>query len=101
MKQHTFKLSLICACTVFLFSCKTNGQETNRDGERKRGERPSIEELFEKMDANEDGLLSRKEVKGPLKKNFKKIDVNEDGFLSKEEIEKAPKPKRERPQRRE
>ena len=49
------------------------------------------------MDANKDGKLSKKEVKGPLKDDFKKIDANEDGFLSKKEIEKMPKKKEERP----
>ena len=47
------------------------------------------------MDADEDGKLSKKEVKGPLKNDFSKIDTNEDGYLSKEELEKAPKPERQ------
>lgn len=46
------------------------------------------------MDANEDGKLSKEEVKGPLKNDFTKIDTDEDGFLSKEEIEQVPKPER-------
>ena len=56
-------------------------------------EPPSVEEIFKKMDKDEDGKLSEKEVKGPLKKQFAKIDADEDGFLSQEEVEKAPKPK--------
>lgn len=64
-------------------------------GEQRK--RPTIEELFKQMDANKDGKLSKKEVKGPLKDDFKKIDANEDGFLSKKEIEKMPKKKEERP----
>jgi Ca2+-binding EF-hand superfamily protein len=31
-----------------------------------------------------------------LKKDFKKTDTNEDGFLSKKEIKKAPRPKRKK-----
>jgi Ca2+-binding EF-hand superfamily protein len=29
-----------------------------------------------------------------LKKDFKKIDANEDGFITKKELKKAPKPER-------
>jgi hypothetical protein len=45
------------------------------------------------MDANEDGKLSKYEVKGPLEKDFAKVDTNEDGFLSEKELEKTTKPK--------
>ena len=66
--------------------------------ERENNEKPkgplSIKQLFKELDKDEDGKISFKEVKGPLKKDFKKIDTNKDGFLSKKEIEKAPKPKR-------
>ena len=46
------------------------------------------------MDKNDDGKLSKDEVKGPLKDEFAKIDTDEDGFISKKEFEKAPRPKR-------
>ncbi|MFT6066595.1 MAG: Ca2+-binding EF-hand superfamily protein, partial [Paraglaciecola sp.] len=48
---------------------------------------------------NEDGKISLKEAKGPLKTDFKIIDTNEDGFISKKEMKKAPKP--ERPEKKE
>jgi Ca2+-binding EF-hand superfamily protein len=52
------------------------------------------------MDTNEDGKLSKDEVKGPLANDFSKIDTNNDGFISKKELEKAPKPRQGgRPQR--
>ena len=70
---------------AFFTSCQLMAQNNQR-GDRKP---PSIEELFEQMDENEDGMLSKEEVKGPLKKDFAKIDTNEDGLLSKEELEKA------------
>ncbi|WP_339662607.1 EF-hand domain-containing protein, partial [uncultured Polaribacter sp.] len=31
---------------------------------------------------------------GPLAESFSKIDTNEDGFISKEELKNAPKPER-------
>ena len=46
------------------------------------------------MDANEDGKLSKKELKGPIKNDFSKIDTNEDGFITKAELKRAPKPVR-------
>jgi Ca2+-binding EF-hand superfamily protein len=66
----------------------------NRD--RKEQTLPSIKQIFKDLDTNEDGKISLKEVKGPLKKDFKKIDTNENGFLSKKEIKKASKPKRKK-----
>lgn len=60
---------------------------------------PTIKQIFKDLDTNEDGKISLKEAKGPLKTNFKKIDTNEDGFISKKEMKKAPKPAR--PEKRE
>ncbi|MEM9000786.1 MAG: EF-hand domain-containing protein [Bacteroidota bacterium] len=82
------------ACTA----CQTKAQ--SNDGERQHRRPPSIEQLFKDLDANEDGKLSEKEVRGPLKKHFIKVDLNEDGYLTKEELEKAPKPKRKNGQNR-
>lgn len=61
----------------------------NRNGDDKR---PSVAQIFEQMDANNDGKLSKKEVKGPLQRDFSKVDTDEDGFITKKELEKAPKP---------
>ena len=94
MKTKRILLGL-SAGVIFSISC--NAQQANN---RERREPPSIDEIFEHMDENEDGFLSEEEVKGPLKKMFAKIDENEDGLLSREEIENAPKPeRRQRPNR--
>jgi len=47
------------------------------------------------LDKDEDGKLSKKEIKGPIKDDFAKIDTDEDGYITKEELEKAPSPKAE------
>lgn len=96
MKTKGLKLATI-ALTLGLFtSCNMNAQ--NSGGGRQAQEPPTVAEIFKQMDKDEDGKLSKKEIKGPLKNDFAKIDSNEDGFLSKEELEKAPKPSRkERP----
>lgn len=66
----------------------------SNERERQNNRRPSIDQLFEDLDANEDGKLSKAEIKGPLKRDFDKIDADEDGFLTREELKKAPKPER-------
>ena len=91
MKANKKQLLLILAG---LFFTTTQLMAQSNDERRERREPPSIDEIFEHMDANEDGKLSKKEVKGPLSKHFDKVDTNEDGFISREELEKAPKPKR-------
>ncbi len=92
MKTKRLKLALIGLALGLFASTKLSAQD--RPDRRADKEPPSTAEIFKEMDKDEDGLLSTKEVKGPLKNDFTKIDANEDGFLSKEEVEKAPKPKR-------
>lgn len=91
MINRTLKITVLSFGMAILTSSSLFAQSQNN---RERKEKPSIEELFEMMDKNEDGKLSKKEIKGPLKNHFDKIDLNEDGFLTAEELKKAPKPKR-------
>ncbi|OUS01944.1 hypothetical protein A9Q86_04645 [Flavobacteriales bacterium 33_180_T64] len=64
-------------------------QQQGGRGERSQDGQMNVTQLFEHMDTNKDGQLSKQEVKGPLSNNFSEIDINDDGFLSKEEIEKV------------
>lgn len=71
-----------------------------RNGGRNNREQPSVAQIFQHMDANNDGKLSKEEVRGPLQRDFDSVDTNDDGFISKKELENAPKPQgRERGQR--
>lgn len=80
---------------VFVIALFMTNSSFGQSGDRpERKEPPTFKELLEKMDANEDGKLSKKEIKGPLKSDFAKVDTDEDGFISEKEFEKAPKPKR-------
>ena len=88
MKRITLKTGLLFAVLVAFGTVTANAQSK---GERK--EPPTATELLKQMDKDEDGQLSKEEVKGPLKDDFDKIDTDEDGFLTEEELEKAPKPK--------
>lgn len=88
MKLNTIKVGILSIAIASLFSINVNAQSSNRSLNRQP---PTTAELLNMMDANEDGKLSKKEVKGPLKNLFSKIDTDEDGFLNKEELDNAPK----------
>ncbi|MBU2947501.1 EF-hand domain-containing protein [Zobellia uliginosa] len=88
MKKSSF-YTAVATATLTLITVKTSIAQDNR-----KQEPPSANELIEQMDANEDGKLSKDELKGPIKNDFVKIDTNEDGYLSLEELKNAPKPKR-------
>ena len=97
---HSFKTSVF-QCVVILvlltatLSCNAQKATTESDTTAKarpeRGQRPSLDEIFE-MDTNKDGKLAKSEVKGPLLRDFAKIDTDKDGFLSRKEVGNAPKP---------
>ena len=91
MKSKTVKFAWIGAVFSLLIYPTTIAQ--SNDG-NKKNRRPSYAQLLEKLDMNEDGKLSLKEVKGPLKDHYDEIDINEDGFITKEEFDRAPNPKR-------
>jgi len=93
IKLRTGIITLLCICFGVFFS----SAQSEREGRKKP---PTFDELLEKMDENEDGMLSQDEIKGPLKEHFSEADANEDGLLTKEEFEKMPKPERgKRPSR--
>ncbi|GAA3598324.1 EF-hand domain-containing protein [Flavivirga amylovorans] len=95
MKLNTLKTVALFFGMVLFISTGLFGQDKHQRPEKP----PTIDKLFEDLDENEDGKLSKKEIKGPLENHFSKIDTNEDGFLTKEELEKAPKPKGRKPQK--
>jgi Ca2+-binding EF-hand superfamily protein len=90
-------LSLSMVVTLAMISCnstKETTQETSRTVSTQEKGRPNPDEMFTKMDTNNDGKLSKEEAQGPLKENFSKIDTNSDGYISKEELKNMPKPER-------
>ncbi|WP_055444802.1 EF-hand domain-containing protein [Lacinutrix himadriensis] len=89
MKSSTIKKTVLAFGIVVLISNGAFAQSQNRQEKTP----PSFSELIKEMDANEDGKLSKDEIKGPLKEDFSKIDTDEDGFISEEEFKNAPKPK--------
>ena len=91
MKSNTLKIAVLFFGTALFISNYSYGQS---QGRQERKEPPTFKQLLKDMDANEDGKLSKKEIKGPLKEHFDKVDADEDGFITEEELNKAPKPKR-------
>ncbi|MBP2830665.1 EF-hand domain-containing protein [Aquimarina sp. U1-2] len=95
MKRYIMKLLVMMTLSSVITSCKSQNDPATQHSKNQRNQRPpSIEQIFETMDANEDGRLSETEVKEPLENNFAEIDTDSDGFLSVEEVENAPKPNR-------
>ncbi|TLP79162.1 EF-hand domain-containing protein [Maribacter sp. ACAM166] len=88
MKRTTLKKGILIGLIALLGTVSMNAQSKSD-----RKEPPSFTELLKQMDKNEDGKLSKNEVKGPLKNDFAKIDTDKNGFISKKELENAPKPK--------
>ena len=88
--KNVFRTAVLVFGITLFMSNSSFGQSENRPDRKKP---PTFEELLEKMDTNEDGKLSKKEVKGPLKEHFATVDTDEDGFITEEELKKAPKPK--------
>ncbi|MGJ8593429.1 MAG: EF-hand domain-containing protein [Aquaticitalea sp.] len=90
MKNSKINTAILSFGIVVLMSTNSFGQGQNKQEKKP----PTFKELLKEMDKNEDGKLSKDEVKGPIKDDFATIDTDEDGFISEKELEKAPKPKR-------
>lgn len=93
MIGRNIKSAVLIGLFSVLFTFSAIAQQQNR-GEKKQRTPPTFAQLLKDMDTNEDGKLSKKEIKGPLKENFDEVDTDEDGFITEEEFKKAPKPKR-------
>jgi|GEM_PF-1522184 len=85
---------------------RPGGQGPNGPGPGMQGQRPGgqgqggtasrmVKMMLNNMDKDKDGMLSKEEVRGPLKANFDKVDTDSDGYLSIDELEKsiAPQPR--------
>ncbi|MFC0605033.1 EF-hand domain-containing protein [Winogradskyella pulchriflava] len=90
MTSSTLKTAVL----VFGIAIISNISYGQSGDKQERKGPPTFAQLLKEMDKNEDGKLSKDELKGPLKEDFSKVDTDEDGFISEEEFKKAPKPKR-------
>jgi Ca2+-binding EF-hand superfamily protein len=46
----------------------------------------TVDLILKRFDTNHDGKISKDEAKGPLLKNFDRIDANRDGYLDRKEL---------------
>ena len=68
---------------------KNNNGTLDLDELKVAGIRPYSGKLFlEKFDANNDGVLKGNEIQGPLARNWERLDANEDGELTEKELER-------------
>ena len=58
------------------------------------GRRPSAKQLVKMMDTDGDGKISKEEARGPLQDHFDQVDSNEDGLLTLKELRNAKPPNR-------
>lgn len=89
-KTVNLKTGIATAILALTLSSFANAQQRNNDQKKP----PTFAELLKELDKNEDGKLAKSEVKGPLIDDFAKIDTDEDGFISEKELKNAPKPKK-------
>lgn len=90
MKNQNLKSLMLATVFTLLTAGLALAQPPQQRDQKQTPPEPS--EILKKLDTNEDGKISKEEVKGPLKKQFAKIDTDEDGFLTLEELKKAPRP---------
>lgn len=76
---------------------KANGQKGsskqkgNRDSQRPPMKGAQGGSPFTHLDSNNDGKLSKQEVRGPLANDFDQLDRNGDGFITEDEMPKKPR----------
>jgi len=84
MKNTTIiKTTAIFGLAIFMF----NVSQAQSKNKQKKKALLQVSDLIQKMDADENGMLSEGEVKGRLKGRFSEIDENKDGALTRQEIE--------------
>ncbi len=81
--KHLIAASVIAASVIPLTAAAA-GDKTSSGGS-------GAEKMFQSLDKNKDGYLSKEEAKGtPHDKDFAVLDKNRDGKLSREEHAAAP-----------
>lgn len=85
---------IIVTGTLFVFASSCSSQQNTAEGKssNKQNSRQNGPPTFTQLDTNNDGSLSKSEVKGPLANEFSKIDTDGNGVISNAEFENAPKP---------
>lgn len=93
--------NIVLVIAFVALSINLNAQQKGQGGQGMRnggsGQRPSPEEILERLDTDNDGLISKSEANearnGKMAENFDTIDVNSDGFIDEDELKSGKKKK--------
>jgi Ca2+-binding EF-hand superfamily protein len=88
---------LMAALVVGLFALsrpvwaqKPAEKPTQKPADKPAADNPAVErrvaDVFERMDTNKDGKISKEEAKNLIAQNFDRIDANKDGYIDKDEL---------------
>ncbi len=94
MKTVKLKMMLVVVLLTFAFcsGLLAQVQPPPRPGPQSRESRPdprmeqAINMMFQDMDINQDGKISKKEWMAAQERQFQRLDKNGDGFISKDEV---------------
>ncbi|MGR5140272.1 DUF1566 domain-containing protein [Photobacterium sp. DNB23_23_1] len=88
--ERSTKQYILNGSEASIDSHKPRNQQDSKTKDRQEGQRQG-HDPFTQMDTNNDGKLSRDEVRGPLKRDFDKLDTNRDGYLTRNELPQRPR----------
>lgn len=103
MKSNRLKITLSIFSMLLCMSVYSQRQGGQRGGDRQggqRGQKPTAAMILEKLDTNNDEVISKEEAAKDDRKeiydNFAEIDSNEDGVIDLEELKESLKNKKRR-----
>lgn len=73
MKRHLLLSAALSLCSLFLLGGILTAEV-------------AVQELFQRLDRNQDGKLTREELPAAIQGNFDQIDANKDGSVTAEEL---------------
>jgi hypothetical protein len=81
----------VAAAFALPLTVQAGGDKQSASGAAAGASQSGAEKMFQSLDKNKDGFISREEAKGtPHDKDFAKLDTNHDGKLSRQEHAAAP-----------
>lgn len=91
MRRRTLIAVSIAAAFALPLTVQAGGDKQSASGAAAGASQSGAEKMFQALDKNKDGFITREEAKGtPHDKDFAKLDKNNDGKLSRQEHAAAP-----------
>ena len=92
-RRNCSKSTRCYASSIPTTTASSNPQAVKAEANHMLRER--VQEVFNRLDTNKDGKISREEARGLIKENFNKIDTNKDGYIEFNELLNAAKERHE------